>query len=111
MAVGQLPLVQRKFLGWVVKNVAYMPGSDVPEAFVWRCMKKDSLSESVADISDPKLRFDKLARLELGRADYEDLSSTDILGTQLRRLATIPEDNQEVRDLLVTLQSFAASKS
>jgi hypothetical protein len=103
----QLTTTRRKFMAWVRENVDYLPGNLNPEAFIWQNMQQDSLSESVAQIKDPKKRFEALARKELGREEYEELDSRDILATQTRRLATIKDDVDEIQALYKLLRAFA----
>jgi hypothetical protein len=102
----QIDLAVRELVKWTGKYVAYLPGN-TPETFVWDNMKKDAES-AVFDSLPPKKRFDELARKELGRASYEHLSSQDILGTQLRRLATIPDTLPELKGLHERLASAVA---
>jgi DNA-binding HxlR family transcriptional regulator len=49
-------------------------------------MVKTAETEVFENNPDPKRRFDDLARKELGREPSENVSSQDILATQLRRL-------------------------
>jgi hypothetical protein len=91
---SQRNVALRKFVKWLLDYVDYLPGK-VPEAFIWEHMAKDEESAQFELIQDPKKRFVELARRELGRAEFEAVSSQDILATQLRKLATIPESTSE----------------
>lgn len=96
-SVEQLDEATRRLVKWACDYVRYLP-SDNSETFVWKHMVKDAKADALEN-GDPKRRFDLLARSELGRADYEPLSSSDILATQLRKLATIPDDLKEVVEI------------
>lgn len=100
--------MRRNFLSWIKDHVSYLPGTQIPEAFIWDRMKADSITTHITD-NDIKVRFEKLTRIELGVADYEPLKSEDILGTQRRGLATIPECHADLTELHERLISFAKS--
>jgi hypothetical protein len=104
----QIDQAVRQLVGWARKHVASLPG-DNPETFVWTNMKKDDESAAFESLPDAKKRFDDLARQELGRAPYEPLTSQEILGTQLRRLATIPDGLPALQDLHQRLATAAAA--
>jgi hypothetical protein len=71
-------------------------------------MKADAKSDSLSDEPDFKKRFDLLTRLELGRSSSEDITSSDILQTQQRRVADLDVALLELTELLSTLEKFAA---
>lgn len=91
--IGQRITLQRQFLRWIRKNVAFLPGANIPESFIWENMVKDDLSNSVEHHHDIKERFAMLTKKELGLADHEKTDSKDILSTQRVKLATIPYNN------------------
>ncbi|WP_082473107.1 ATP-dependent nuclease [Methylobacterium sp. Leaf85] len=102
---------RRKFVSWALKHVRYLPGDSNPEDFIWEHMTKDDLSNSVANAFPPKERFVELTRKEMGIAPYEPLNSTDILQTQIRRLASISDENSGIIDVLASITDFVeASK-
>jgi hypothetical protein len=72
-------------------------------------MQHDDLSKACASVSDPKKRFEKLARYDLGRADYEAVSAPEILTTQLRYLRTVPDQSDEIQKLHSRLATFVAN--
>ena len=101
----QLMQLRREYLRWAKLNVAYLPGAGIPEIFVWENMEKNTLSNSLENYGDMKVRFEMLTKKELGLADHEKVDSKDILATLRRKLATIPDDNQELtrlKDRLLT---------
>ena len=94
--VAQLIKMQRDFLSWSKLNVSYLPGTSIPETFVWENMEKNTLTTSVEGHDNYKERFKMLTQKELGLADHENVDAKDILSTQRRKLATIPGDNPEL---------------
>jgi hypothetical protein len=104
----QLDAAVRSLVRWVRDHVTYLPGKN-PETFVWDNMSKTTETAEFDSIPDPKKRFDVLARKELGRASFEQLSSQDILATQLRKLATIPDNQPELVSLKKRLSEALAT--
>jgi predicted ATPase len=104
----QIDAAVRSLVKWARDHLTYLPGKN-PETFVWENMAKTSETAEFDSIADPKKRFDELARKELGRASFEQLSSQDILATQLRKLATIPDDQPELVFLNKRLSEAAAT--
>lgn len=92
---SQLNQLRKKYICWTRVHVDYLPGTGSPEAFLWGNMEKDAASEAIEE-DDAKRRFAMLTRKELGLADHEKESSSDILSTQRRRLATIPDNHAEL---------------
>jgi predicted ATPase len=106
--VAQQNEMRRTFMKWARSQVSYLPGTTIPEAFVWDNMQPDNKSQSIAD-TNPKVRFEKLAKLELGVPNFKSVTSADILATQRRRLATIAADHPDLVDIKTILLSFAIS--
>jgi hypothetical protein len=104
----QIDTAVRALVKWTRGHLAYLPGND-SEAFVWDNMVKTAETAEFDSMPDPKKRFDDLARKELGRAAFEPLSSQDILATQLRRLATIPDTLPALKALHQRLSEAAAT--
>ncbi|MBU1426848.1 MAG: ATP-binding protein [Gammaproteobacteria bacterium] len=107
--VAQLIKMQRDFLRWSKLNVSYLPGTSIPETFVWENMEKNTLTTSVEGHANYKERFKMLTQKELGLADHEKVDAKDILSTQRRKLATIPGDHPELvrlRDRLLAAISL-----
>lgn len=98
--------MRRKFMAWTKSHVSYLPGSSIPEAFVWNNMEQDSKSKSIA-VTDAKSGFEQLAKLELGIPDFETVKSADILATQRRKLATIDVNHADLAAINSTLLAFA----
>jgi ABC-type transport system involved in cytochrome c biogenesis ATPase subunit len=105
----QLSQARRHFIAWARKYVDYLPSNLIPEEFIWQNMQHDDLSKACASVSDPKKRFEKLARYDLGRADYEAVSAPEILTTQLRYLRTVPDQSDEIQKLHSRLATFVAN--
>jgi hypothetical protein len=57
-------------------------------------------------IVDAKKRFVALARSELGREKYEEVTSQEILATQERRLQTIDGEHSDIKSLYERLRKF-----
>lgn len=104
----QIDAAVRGLVKWTRAHVDYLPGP-IPEAWVWDNMTKTAETTEFDAIPDPKKRFDELARKELARESFESLSSADILGTQLRRLATVPADHPDLVKLHERLTKAAGS--
>jgi len=102
----QIDTAVRSLVKWVRGYVAYLPGTN-PETFVWENMVKTAETIVFDSIADPKKRFDDLARKELGRAPFETISSQDILATQLRKLATVPDTHPDLVELNKRLSEAA----
>lgn len=105
---------EKVMLGDKENRVCRFCGRTKPEvqfrkAFVWDNMAKTSETDEFDAISDPKTRFDLLARKEIGTASYESVSSQDILATQLRRLNKVPADHPEIVKLHDRLAKAAGS--
>lgn len=109
--VAQRNLLRREYLRWARSHVDYLPGTGIPELFIWENMKSDADSDGLNLQADVKERFVQLTKKFLGLAEHESVSAKDILTVQRARLATIPEGNAELiklRDrLLVSIQSHS----
>ena len=92
-------VAQKQFIAWLRKYVDFL--SSTPEEVIWASMATD-LSKGITD-SDPKSRFEKLARRELGLGSSEELTSIDILGTQKRALVTIPPDTPALEQIVARI--------
>ncbi len=103
----QLFTLQREFIDWSLKHVKFLP-FDTPEEFIWKNMKPDDFSATIT-MTDYKANFEQLCRLDLQLAVFEGLQSNQILATQTRRLASIPDDHPELKkisDALLSLLSL-----
>jgi hypothetical protein len=105
---AQIEDAVRSLVKWARDHVTYLAGKN-PETFVWENMAKTPETAEFDSIADPKKRFDELARKELGRAPFEKLSSQDILATQLRKLATIPDNQPDLVSLNKRLSEAAGT--
>jgi predicted ATPase len=94
---------QRQFIGWAKSRVGFMPGV-TPEQFVWD-KAPDEAKRGITD-GDYKARFAALAKLELGLADFEEVSGETILHTQQRLLSMIDDEDAALVELRETLYSF-----
>lgn len=106
--VNQQNTMRRDFMSWARTHVDYLPGNQIPEAFVWDNMVADNVTNSITD-EDPKVRFKSLTRRELGVPAFQTVNSSDILNTQRRKLATISEEHAELIALKEKLLLFAQS--
>jgi energy-coupling factor transporter ATP-binding protein EcfA2 len=101
--------MRRGFVSWVLKNVDYLPGSEIPEAFVWQNMQKADQVATILD-ADAKKRFENLTRIDLGTPTFETVTSDEIFATQRRCLATIPVDHPDLIALKKRLLAFAQER-
>lgn len=106
--VDQQNDMRRNFMSWVRKHVEYLPSNGIPEDFVWLNMAADPSAQAI-DGANAKVKFEKLARQELGLASYQKVDSDGIFGTQRRRLATIDVDHPDLTALRKQLLDFAAA--
>lgn len=104
--VAQQEVMRRAFVSWVLQNVDYLPGPEIPEAFVWENMQKSDRTALILE-PDPKKRFENLTRIELGTPAFETVTSDEIFATQRRCLATIPTNHQDLVTLKTRLLAFA----
>jgi predicted ATPase len=88
---AQFEATVRKIVDWSRVSLDYLSVKS-PEEFIWTYMTKNGAEPEVTD-QDYKTAFDKLARQELGLANFQPLDASDILSTQRRRLATIPVEH------------------
>jgi predicted ATPase len=94
---------QRRFIGWAKSRVGFMPGT-TPEQFVWN-KAPDSEKNGIVGV-DYKANFANLARMELGLADFEEVTGVAILHTQRRLLSLIGDDDPDIVELREVLFSF-----
>lgn len=85
-APGERIRQQRQILAWVAANVDYLPGKD-PESLLL-----DMAGESWSTSAGSKATWERKTRESLGRAEWETVSSSEILGEQERALARLPDD-------------------
>ena len=104
--IAQQAIMRRAFVSWALLNTDYLPGTEIPEAFVWKNMQKSENAALILD-SDPKKRFENLTRIDLGTPSFESVTSDEILATQRRCLATIPNDHPDLVALKNQLMAFA----
>ena len=104
--IAQQEVMRRRFVSWVLQNVDYLPGSEIPEAFIWQNMQQTDKIEAILD-ADAKKRFKNLTRIDLGTPTFEAVTSDEIFATQRRCLATIPVDHPDLIALKIRLLAFA----
>lgn len=96
--------LKRRYLAYALEHTHYLP-SPTPEAFVWSNMPDDSLKKKCHN-SELKKSFELLTRLEKGYIKSEPVNSGEILETQIRRLASISDDNPDIQNLVSLLKDF-----
>lgn len=104
--IAQQEAMRRGFVSWVLQNVDYLPGSEIPEVFVWKNMQNADRVAAILD-ADAKKRFENLTRIDLGTPTFEAVTSDEIFATQRRCLATIPVDHPDLIALKTRLLAFA----
>ena len=107
--IAQQEEMRRRFVSWALKNVDYLPGSEIPEVFVWQNMQKTERVATIRD-ADAKKRFENLTRIDLGTPTFEAVTSDEIFATQRRCLATIPVDHPNLLALKTRLLEFAKER-
>lgn len=103
--------LRRSYLNWARNYVDFLPGHSQPELFVWQNMLHDENSNSIDLAMGAKECFVLLTKMEFGLAAHESVNASDILATQRKRLATIPNDNSELIRLKDRLLSSIQSHS
>lgn len=96
--------IERGFLRYVIERVGYLPDQN-PEDFVWKRMAKD-VNTAKCDSLETKLRYVKLTALEKGLSDSEYISSQEVLETQVRKLASVSNNDPDVIKLSKYLEAF-----
>lgn len=96
--------IERNFLKYAIEHTGYLPDKN-PEDFVWARMTKDDHT-SACDHLETKDRYAKLTKLEKGLSENEYVSSQEILETQVRKLASIPNNDPDIIALSRHLKKF-----
>jgi hypothetical protein len=89
----QLREARIKILSFCQQFLSYIPGQ-IPEEFIWDNMSYDVTHYNISfdKIKCFKERFKRLCEVELGRANYEDVTSNEIFQVQKRCLATVNDN-------------------
>lgn len=96
----QTEIAQRAFLEWSSAYVRYLPGDKNPEYFVLSKIGMQSKKDS-------KEIFLQLTRKSLGLTDSEPNPDGDsIFQEQCRRVAEIPHDDPDLRELATIIDKF-----
>jgi hypothetical protein len=96
--------LERAYLAYALARTYYLPGVN-PEKFLWDHMIHDSAAKK-CDNTDLKCAFEQLTRIEKGKIDYESVSSTEILETQIRRLAAISVEHSDLSSVSMQLKTL-----
>ncbi len=97
---AQTNAAQREFLAWGFSNIRYLPGLQGPEEFIL-----SKIGEG--NVVNAKLHFVKLTRASLGLTDDEDDPDGDaIFQEQCRRIAEIPSNDVDIKNLSCIIQAF-----
>lgn len=91
--LNQIREARIKILSFCQQFLSYIPGH-TPEEFIWDNMNYDISNYNISfdKIKCYKERFRVLSKVELGRADYENVTSNEIFQVQQRCLATVNDD-------------------
>ncbi|MHC2086457.1 ATP-dependent nuclease [Methylobacterium sp. CM6244] len=103
----QLEEACRALVAWARSYVDFLPGSQIPEAFLWDNMIKDAHCRSIPFELDAKRKFVQLTKLTLGRADYEEVTAQEIAIVQATRLATLDDNLSDFQTLYARIAQFA----
>lgn len=87
-------------LKWFDEHVYYLPGRCCPEELLIRM----AISDSEKNHLQPKDFWVMKTRKELGRLESEAVSSSEVLGTQIRALNNVSMDNPYMNNLITTLE-------
>lgn len=102
--------LRRAFIKWARAHVRYLPGNQSPEAFIWSHMQIDKEKLKGLEDANIKTRFKMLARRILGRENYEELTSSDILSAQEYCINEIPFEDESLTFLYGQLRDFLENK-
>ncbi len=87
--LDQLRTAKICILSYCQKFLTYFPSTS-PEQFIWNKMQFDLKKYKDVDFDiNSKEKFETLCRSELGRKDFEQVTSDEIFQVQLRCLATV----------------------
>ncbi|WP_331345023.1 ATP-binding protein [Cellvibrio sp. UBA7661] len=100
----QKKYLERTFIEWIKDHVSYLPGK-TPEEFVWDNMHK-TIDYLNYPEEDRKITFEKITRKELGKEDYENPTSQEILFIQKSKIATIEKNNSHILLLADKINNF-----
>lgn len=101
---AHLNIIERGFLKYALERTHFLP-SMTPEDFIWECMHKDAETNKLEALPI-KDRYAKLTRQEKGLMDDEIVSASEILETQIRRLASINDGNKSIIELAEYLKKL-----
>lgn len=91
----------RSVISWMARHVSYLPG-DGPESLLL-ALEGDT---STYNSSTAKSKWEDRTRNSMGRATYETVDSSHILGEQERALARVAADAVEFRGIREYVQGF-----
>jgi predicted ATPase len=94
----------RQVIDWMIGHVSYLPGSD-PESLVLSLTGEERQFTS----SEAKQEWERRTRVAMGRADWEDVPSAQILGEAERALKDVPEGTQELSEIRERIVTFIES--
>lgn len=92
----------RWIIEWVRQHVAYLPGND-PESLLLELLGEKTLPGGAAAA---KQDWEYRTRQSLGRADYESVSSIEILAEQDRALARVESSDPLLKEIITTLKDY-----
>jgi len=101
----QMKLAYVDYLDFGKEYVRYLPNS-TPEDFIWEHANLAGKYPELVCIEGTKERFVKITELDLGKANYENIKSSEILATQERFLATISNDNRLLTEIIDFLHDY-----
>lgn len=84
---------KRQFCDFFLEYVSFLPGNGTPEDFILENLGEDPFEvHQVHPKGDAKERFRQLAKLDLGKEVFEDVSSGEILSVQKGYLTKLNSD-------------------
>ncbi len=92
----------RAIIEWAREHVDYLPGED-PESLLLELLDEELPS---GGSTAAKKEWEVRARAALGKAEYEQLSSSDILQEQERALAKVGPDSEALRAIGDRIEKF-----
>lgn len=96
--------LERAFLHYALPRTYYLPCQN-PEIFLWNAMPSNIIPEG-CDMMPPKERFSHITKVEKGLMPFEEVTSGDILETQIRKLALIDITHPELVIITETLSKY-----
>lgn len=95
----QLLTAARRTLDWINSRLEYLPSSVDPDTLLLELSERHSPKSGI----DAKKQWVEITRHALGKSCGEIVTAAEILETQKRELANIPDNTPELQDIVEIL--------